>query len=176
MQQLVPFDPKQTSSFKIEASAELKGGVLHLTYKVHDLKREVQGLVWESGGAPGERQDALWQSTCFESFVSMVARNYLELNISPIGNWNAYTFSDHRTPQPPTPEAGVKLVGFKRAVDGDTLTSIAQFSGNFQAEHLLSLCCVIKTKSQTLFFANVHAYKKPDFHQRDARVIAVKTV
>lgn len=40
----------------------------------------------------------LWQNTCCELFVSSADDSgYLELNLSPSGDWNCFEFDDYRT-------------------------------------------------------------------------------
>ncbi len=39
----------------------------------------------------------LWKSTCFELFLKKQnSSSYIELNLSPLGYWNMYRFSDYR--------------------------------------------------------------------------------
>ena len=43
------------------------------------------------------RQDGLWQHTCLEAFVAAVGQEaYLELNLSPSGDWNVYGLEGYR--------------------------------------------------------------------------------
>lgn len=54
------------------------------------------------------RADGLWRTTCFEVFVrpdSPVGRSsaYVEWNLSPSGQWNAYAFAAYREGMTPLP-------------------------------------------------------------------------
>lgn len=42
------------------------------------------------------RADGLWQTTCFELFLSGEGGAYREFNFSPSGQWAAYRFQDYR--------------------------------------------------------------------------------
>src|SRR5437867_2105496 len=45
---------------------------------------------------PG-RRDQLWRSTCVELFVAAPGEaGYLEVNLSPSGDWNVYRFDGYR--------------------------------------------------------------------------------
>ncbi|MBO9667231.1 MAG: DOMON-like domain-containing protein [Bdellovibrio sp.] len=59
------------------------------------------------------RRDELWKTTCFEAFFSANQNTespYLEINCSPAGDWNAYSFSSYRQGMTPHPKAEVKLI------------------------------------------------------------------
>lgn len=43
------------------------------------------------------RKDNLWEGTCFEIFLGPSGLpNYWEFNLSPLGNWNVYSFAGYR--------------------------------------------------------------------------------
>ena len=73
---------KEGASFKV---------VFELTAGLVDLKFPV------FHPASAQRKDKLWEHTCFEIFVGQHGMtNYREINLSPAGDWNVYSFSGYR--------------------------------------------------------------------------------
>lgn len=78
----------------VEAAAWRKGSVVCLQFQI-SAARPV--LVMPTSG-DGERRDGLWQHTCCELFLGAATLPaYIELNVSPSGDWALYHFSDYRS-------------------------------------------------------------------------------
>ena len=59
-------------------------------------------------GQSGSRGDDLWRHTCFECFVEAeTASGYLEFNLSPSGEWAAYSFTGYRQGKADLPDSPV---------------------------------------------------------------------
>lgn len=81
---------------RVTASVHVSGGVLFLGWKLEDHDGQV--LCAGPADVPGKR-DGLWLETCFEAFLA--ARDqpgYWELNVSPAGHWNLFSFAAYRLP------------------------------------------------------------------------------
>ncbi len=67
---------------------------IHFHLEAKDINQyDFPGVLPES---QRERRHELWKRTCFEVFFGFAGENYLELNVSPEGHWQAYEFSSYR--------------------------------------------------------------------------------
>lgn len=58
-------------------------------------------MVWHKPQADSKRTDYLWESTCLEVFLQPKLAGctaYVEINIAPNHQWNAYFFKNYRQP------------------------------------------------------------------------------
>lgn len=79
--------------FTVAAAAWREGSAVHMQYRIA-AARPV--LVMPTSG-PGERRDGLWQNTCCELFLGAATGSaYVEMNLSPAGDWALYHFSGYR--------------------------------------------------------------------------------
>ncbi len=125
-----------------------------------------------------DRQDGLWQHTCFELFArSALSTRYCELNFSPSTQWAAYDFEDYRAgmkrlPYPATPQIyltrDANHVSLAVDVNYDVIASVA---GN---EPRIALAAVIEERSgRKSYWAMSHPCATPDFHHPDAFTLAI---
>ena len=150
----------------------LRGGGLSLVFAVTgDISRLRLPI---SGG--GERRDGLWRHSCFEAFVRLPKRNdYLELNLSPSGDWAAYRFDGYRN--------GMASVEFsppsiRCETAGDQLGVVAgmDFADlepfNSDETWQVGLSAVIEADDGSLsYWALVHPPGAADFHHPDCFVL-----
>jgi hypothetical protein len=129
------------------------------------------------GSGDRRRRDELWKSTCLEVFIGRADRSsYLELNLSPSGDWNLYAFEKYRAgmraatlPMPP-------LTRVERAVSGDMIAWHGSLSGGAELDELLvspglvmNATAVLEYRSgEQEYWALAHAGEKPDFHHRES--------
>lgn len=117
------------------------------------------------------RADGLWKETCFEAFVRAGDGDaYLELNLSPSGQWQAYAFDGERTGMRPADlqapdlrvaEASGRLALAARAELGGAVPARAAWR--------LGLSAVIRhADGDTSYWALRHQADKPDFHHPDS--------
>lgn len=122
------------------------------------------------------RLDGLWRHDCLEAFIApMEGSPYLELNLSPSGDWAAYRFSSYRQGME---EADIPMPGFAR----DT------FEGRLECRIDLDLCgadfldpvadwklglsAVTEAADGSLdHWALAHPQGRADFHHRDCFVL-----
>ncbi len=139
------------------------------------LEGDLSILTIPSKGINPERQDELWQETCFEFFLTLPnSSNYWEFNLSPSGNWNVYHFDDYRQ-------------GIKEETAFQTLPFTIKQNNNNLKLHLtldlepiippekdlaIGISTVIKTQSGNIsYWALIHPQPEADFHSRDSFVI-----
>lgn len=115
------------------------------------------------------RRDGLWQTTCFELFVSRPdGEAYFEYNFSPSTEWQIYRFSAHRTGRA------------EEMLDRPVITcdfSDRHFALNVEmmlpdgwhdGPYMLGLSAVVEEADGTKScWALAHPPGKPDFHHKD---------
>ncbi len=173
-------------------SPEGAGRQLKLIFSVHRLKSRIDFNFMLSGRVaadvakvkvPGvleagsrRRRDELWKSTCLEVFIGRADRSsYLELNLSPAGDWNLYAFEKYRSGMRPAHEPRPPLTRVEQAPSGDTVAWHGSLSGGKDLDELLSSPGLVMNATAVLeyktgeqeYWALVHAGEKPDFHLRE---------
>jgi len=163
---LIPFAPPPVA-LSIEGEVRREGRGLRADYR---LRGELAAIAVPPRAARPERRDELWRATCFELFLSAgEGTGYCEVNCSPSGDWNAYSFSDYRQGMT---VADVTRFNCWRRTSGDTLSlSFAiEFADAISDESLIGVSAVILHQSgETGYWALAHTGAKPDFHRGDAR-------
>jgi hypothetical protein len=118
------------------------------------------------------RRDELWRATCFELFLGRRGEaSYVEINVAPSGDWNAYAFSGYREGMAPA-DAVVRLdpardgvgVGVDFAVDVELAIAPPLEVG---------VTAVLAHAEGNSYWALAHPGEKPDFHRRDAWLIRI---
>ncbi len=159
---LIPFSA-QPMSYSVQAKVERTDDKLVLTFELIDPQHEV---IWHPQDEI-QRQDFLWESTCFEAFIGTPNNtHYFELNLSPTRAWNLYRFTDYRTPNvmPPVPVPEPVLGKFD--INNYTISAEIDLSllklANLEIK--LGLTAVIKTADSLHYFAIQHPVLHADFH------------
>ena len=107
---LLPQDPYESPDLLLSAEFVWReGGILELSYNLRPAQpdADLHGLSLPShapatvppASVPiqGERRDGLWKHSCFEAFIGLPgSEQYWELNVSPLGHWNLYSFESYR--------------------------------------------------------------------------------
>ena len=133
-----------------------------------------------------ERRDELWKQTCFEIFVGCAdQRSYLEFNLSPSGDWNAYSFDTYRKGMKPVSDSAGIEVSHHANPQSDIRTwsaSIVPSPAHSTKGEDGELAQLLKSRSLVLgatavieyqdgsreYWALTHAGEKPDFHLRES--------
>lgn len=121
------------------------------------------------------RQHQLWESTCWEFFLSCPdSPQYWEFNLSPAGDWNVYRFCGYR--QGMQEESAFTTLPFtvQELPENLTLTLTIDLSKIIQVNQgvKLGITSVIKdTNSNVSYWALTHPGAKPDFHLQKAWIV-----
>jgi hypothetical protein len=113
-----------------------------------------------------ERVDGLWCHTCFETFVGGNDRSdYLEYNLAPSGQWQAYEFSEYRQnrrlPRTESPSIQCSRSPCELRLQASIRLPESKASGRLR----LGLCAVLEDTDGALsYWALRHANGPPDFH------------
>lgn len=151
-------------------------------------------LHWPELNPLATRRNDLWLSSCCELFIAEAGNTgYLELNVSPTGDWNCYEFTDYRSgmrespryrignlARTPAPPSTRMLAVTLESTGGERLTTPAHSDSDPSclAAPLLEIgvAVVIKCSSETadpaddavLYYYSLHpGTGKADFHNRN---------
>jgi hypothetical protein len=159
---------------QLTGSIARSGSYLALSYRLSGSLAEV--IMAPSVEHP-QRQDNLWQETCFEWFLGIPhADRYWEFNLSPAGHWNVYHFDRYRDGM--QPEAAVSGLPMQVQQQSDCvlvrveadLTAI----GLGEQELEVGITAVIRQRGDELsYWALTHPGPEADFHRRDSFVMLV---
>jgi hypothetical protein len=126
-----------------------------------------------SPASPPKRGDKLWQSSCFEAFVTASpGKAYCEFNFAPSLKWAAYRFDGYRKNmreiekfEPLSMEASTHLRGYELSVSLN-LNELPDLPAN--AIWHVGLSAVIEEKGGGMsYWALAHPPGRPDFHHAD---------
>jgi hypothetical protein len=145
---------------------------------IYDVRGDIAALHLPSSELPPQRQDNLWETTCFECFIGQPQKShYWEINLSPNRNWNVFTLSDYRKDIQETSQIGqVNVITNETDHREERFTLVAQLSLDpfvpIDCEIELSLTAVIQDKQNNCtYWAVSHRATEPDFHQRSSFII-----
>lgn len=124
------------------------------------------------------RRDELWRHTCCEVFIATPAHaGYREFNFSPSSEWAAYGFTGYRQDMQPlaleaAPIIALQVSSQQLALHANVdLPATDEFTA---AEWRLGLSVVVEQHDgQRSYWALNHPGIQPDFHHRDAFVLAI---
>jgi hypothetical protein len=162
----------------VERHQPVFNGTTDLLTLQFDLQGDLAGVQMAAAKLSPQREDNLWQETCFEFFLALSGSpQYWEFNLAPSGDWNIYRFSDYRegmarelaykelpfTLTYPQPDQ----VGLRVSFD---LAAIVPLGQPFD----LGITMVILDQTPThSYWALAHPGPEADFHRRDGFKITV---
>ncbi|VEP11645.1 conserved hypothetical protein [Hyella patelloides LEGE 07179] len=136
------------------------------------LQGDLSQIILPAANNRVNRQDNLWQTTCFEFFLAIFnSPQYWEFNLAPTGNWNMYRFSKYRRGM--RVEKAFENLPFQVMTSNSTYQMETQISlkpiiaGNTPLE--LAVTTVIEDTNHNLsYWAITHPGTQADFHRRDS--------
>ena len=157
--------------FKLRAALSVQDHVLEL--KFH-WQGDAGEILWPSMHSPVSRQDLLWEHTCFEAFWAWAGEEcYWELNVSPSGDWNIYSFQAYRQGQKQE-EKLVQLYFERHAQSLLIRVDLSRIQEPQRKQMILGLTAVIELKGgQKTYWALEHSSEQPDFHMRKSFIIQI---
>ena len=171
---LVPHKKLTTPpNYSVSVQVNWTGPHLSLEY---EIKGDLNTLVLPPLNSKPKRLDELWKHTCFEAFLGLNNDpHYWELNISPSGDWNLYSFSNYRTGQ--SLETRIHKMNHEILESNSTChrSKITLDVSNFLPETLIpiGLTAVIEHRdSSKTYWAIRHCSDQPDFHIRESFLIS----
>ena len=118
-----------------------------------------------------QRKEELWKSTCFEIFFTRPDfPRYWEVNLSPTGDWDMYTFDGYR--QGMLREEGVDRLSSRMVLENGCLTLHCSLClDNLGLENYplrAGISAVLRHKTNELsYWALSHGDDRADFHNPD---------
>lgn len=172
---LIPFISSPiTEGFRLVVTVVRRANVIELMFK---LTGEVNTLFMPGRCRKPVRKDSLWQTTCFEMFVREPNKNmYLEVNISPSGCWNVYTFADYRMSMMEEELADLSRTKISVSESSCIVESNLDVGDLFGVDAPLQvgLSSVLNhQQGEKSYWALVHPGEVPDFHHQDSCVIVL---
>ena len=169
---LLPIEPRADANLLVSAEFVWREeGILELSYGFRCRTEAVlNDVLLPSPATNPQRCDELWKNTCLEAFLALPGKNsYWELNISPTGDWNLYSFKSYRSAfqaelgvQPPFVSSQVSPTDFRC----DVLLNLRPWLPSVSCPEL-SLTAVLKhTDTSLSYWAIRHTGKVADFHDR----------
>ncbi len=151
------------------------------------LRAGIEGsrIVWELRGRIGSlrvpprsarpaRRTGLWNGTVFEAFLARdrdEGSPYIELNVSPSGDWNAFGLQSYRTGLAELLLATAPRIDVS-ACEGLLRVECAWERGEAR---VASLAAVLEHAGGALsHWALAHTGREPDFHRRDSFVLELE--
>lgn len=170
---LKPFHPAGSMpDLKITGSITRRSGTLAVRYTLLGPLMEI--MVTAPADRP-VRKKKLWEETCFEFFLGIKdSERYWEINLSPEGHWNVYSFKSYRHGMQEEP--AFMSLPFSVRDRSDTL----QLALEFELSKIIpdyqplqaGISAVIKTTdNKKSYWALTHPGPRADFHLRDSFIL-----
>ena len=170
MFELRPFSPIKCD-LCLRAEVKHEEGQLNIRFTVSG---EIDQILFPSQSPNPSRRDELWKKTCFEVFFGPRGRvNYWELNFSPSGDWNCYSFDDYRAGMKAENRILVQPIRFSEKTDRiemETSVDISDLIESGSALEQSSNAVIESDRGELSYWAIRHAGTQPDFHLRESFV------
>jgi len=128
-----------------------------------------------------QRGERLWETTCFEAFVSAPGTAaYYEFNFSPSLEWAAYHFDSYRSGMrdaycEEAPQIEVRRTGAGLILSAALTLELPDRTGN-EALWRVGISAVIEeVNGNKSYWALAHSTGKPDFHHSDCFALELGT-
>lgn len=172
---LIPFVPDpRVAELTLTGSVELTGPTLRAAYL---LSGDLSQITIPDPAANRARRDDLWRHTCFELFAAPRDQTrYLEVNVSPSGDWNAYAFNSYREGMAPLPIVHFESHCNRRSANelGLRFTLERAAADALGPLHELAVTAVIEhSDGAKSYWALSHTSDRPDFHKRDSFILRI---
>lgn len=132
-----------------------------------------QQVIYPAVAPSIQRQDFLWEQTCFELFMGLKQSDeYREIHCSPAQSWQAYAFEEYRYPEqmPPVQADDIELLFLQRTKYGVNASIDVKKWLNTQQKTLMDvyvgMTAVIQTNEKVHYFAMQHSGQHADFHNK----------
>ncbi len=170
---LLPFSQSAfLSDIELNCDIEREADSLVVTYNL--LGNMAKIMIPEESSKP-ERKKGLWEETCFELFIAaQCSSQYREINISPIGNWNIFRFSDYR--QGMEEDSAYSSLPAIISTQKDSLTlslriDLSRMVCEGQSINVAISAVVKSVGGDNSYYALKHTGHRADFHKRENFVV-----
>lgn len=153
-------------NYEVEVSStfELKSNThLDLKFQVAGKGLELYGLTKLLPENERQRKDELWTKSCFECFIKGEGERYFEVNLSPLGHWQIYSFDSYRNKRETS--SNLKILNLNSDIEKDAYS--LSFSLDLQKVApvtALHPTVVLSLNDMFEYYATKHPISRPDFH------------
>ena len=169
----MPFSAQDAPKINIGGIVNRQKNIFSVSYFVVGNLNDV---FFPSPLANPTRKDNLWQTTCFEFFLSIKGSPpYWEFNLSPSGEWNAYVMDAYRQVNMKQ-ETRIQRLPFKV----QKYVEYFLLEGELDLNPIIGQGCqieagitsVIQTNNKKeSYWALTHPHKEADFHLRNSFIL-----
>ena len=159
-------------TLQIQGEVEREENRLRVHFEVSGSLEEFGAIALASPNEnePAQRLDNLWQTTCFEFFLTAIDSScYWEFNLSPAGHWNVYRFQDYRQGmqlETAFTDFPFTFILKNNSLELDLVLDLRKLD-LAQKPLNIGVTTVIADKSKEIsFWAIAHPGQVPDFHDR----------
>jgi hypothetical protein len=176
MKKIVELIPFSRSSGSSELTLKVQVERIHsaLVCEFH-LIGDIENIIFSSLHKNPQRRDRLWETTCFEAFVTLKQDpSYWEFNAAPSGDWNLYAFKKYRLAKDAIQSVQnvpkIQFTQMARECRAKVSLDLASLLLQDQsADIYLGLTAVIENKShEKSYWAIEHRGAQPDFHMSES--------
>lgn len=174
---LLPFESlPESTTLSITGSLSRKNDQLTISYL---MSGDVDAVVLPSFNTTDVREDRLWESTCFEFFLTAGAEKldqspYWEFNLSPTGAWNVFALDGYRKGLREETAFTQLPFSVSQSSEGVRLDISVDLSGLELSEPQwllgVSAVCVLVGGEET-FWAIAHPSPEADFHSAGSFIL-----
>ncbi|MGB3223487.1 MAG: DOMON-like domain-containing protein [Desulforhopalus sp.] len=136
----------------------------------YKLQGPLKCIKWPSILPADKRCHDLWRHTCFELFFGIQGdASYWEMNLSPSGCWNIYSFDNYRDGMREDRTIGSPVCRIISDTDSLSLSCSLGYNSiiNNDSPIEIGLCSVVEgMDGSTSYWAIEHHGAEPDFHDR----------
>ncbi|HKI75407.1 MAG TPA: DOMON-like domain-containing protein [Pseudomonadales bacterium] len=169
---LQPF--KEPAPARIDGDIARESSHIACTWR---LAGDIEQILWPSTDPSPGRKMRLWEHTCFEFFIGPVGDSrYCEFNLSPGGDWNAFSFVDVREGMQETPWLTCTASHCERPGPGRAVvTAAADFDmPNSAGPYHVGVSVVLEENAgKRHYYALAHHTGRPDFHHRPNHALVI---
>jgi hypothetical protein len=158
------------SPFRSNAEVISLTGEMNISKGMIDIEflisGKLRGLSWPDNGTEPQREHGLWEHTCFEFFIGSVAStSYHEVNLSPSGNWNCFSFTDVREGMKESETLTLRTFDSHKSDQNANLRATLDFKRLRPDSLRIGISAVIEMNTRLHYYALSHG-ETPDFHAR----------
>jgi hypothetical protein len=164
--ELYPFRTNPLIS-SLQGNLSIARGLVNINF---ELTGKLDGLQWPELASTSAREYGLWEHTCLEFFIGSVSStSYHEVNLSPSGNWNCFSFTDVREGMMVSEKLTLRSLETKKTRTNANLSATLDLKQLRKDSLRIGISAVIEIDSKLHYYALTHGEphgESPDFHGR----------
>jgi hypothetical protein len=172
--ELRPHESSLPIAVTVRASLEVVRAEARLRF---DVEGDLGALAIPPPSRAPARRDRLWEHTCLEAFVGPAdGAPYLEVNLSPSGDWAVWSFDGYREAMRPAEHVRSlpSLTSRDETLRLEASVPLPPSAGWHDTKLRAGLAAVLESRDGRFsYWACAHPSSQPDFHAREGWPILV---